>query len=177
MNQPHPNNIRVLAIAPSSRGFGFAVLEGPNALDDWGVKVSHRDKNAHALAQVRDLLNHYAPSVIVLEDCGAKDSRRHQRIQKLIREIEGLAKKQHISTELYSRAQVRCAFSANCSATKEEIAEAIAEHFPDELGFRLPPHRQPWMSEDYRMSIFDAVAFALTFFRFRQTDQTTSTNG
>jgi Holliday junction resolvasome RuvABC endonuclease subunit len=172
MNSLRPNNIRVLAIAPSSRGFGFAVLEGPDTLSDWGVKVAHHDKNAHALAQVKDILDHYAPSVIVLEDCTAKDSRRHARIQKLIREIVSLAKEQNISTELYSRAQVRCAFSANCSATKEEIAEAIAERFPVELEFRLPPHRQPWMSEDYRMSIFDAVAFALTFFHFRRADRT-----
>jgi len=29
---------------------------------------------------------------------------------------------------------------------------------------RLPRFRKPWMSEDYRMSIFDAVGFGLTFF-------------
>jgi hypothetical protein len=32
--------------------------------------------------------------------------------------------------------------------------------FPEELGHRLPPKRKPWMSEDYRMGIFDAVALA-----------------
>ena len=46
---------------------------------------------------------------------------------------------------------------------KQEIAIAIAERFP-ELAPRLPRFRKPWMSEDYRMSIFDAVALALTFF-------------
>ena len=46
---------------------------------------------------------------------------------------------------------------------KQEIAIAIAERFP-ELAPRLPRSRKPWMSEDYRMSIFDAVALALTFF-------------
>jgi len=30
---------------------------------------------------------------------------------------------------------------------------------------RLPRLRKPWMSEDYRMSIFDAVALALTIFQ------------
>jgi len=29
------------------------------------------------------------------------------------------------------------------------------------LASRLPPKRRPWMSEDYRMDIFDAVALAL----------------
>jgi len=36
--------IRVLAIDPSTRGFGFAVLEGPSRLIDWGVKET-RSKN------------------------------------------------------------------------------------------------------------------------------------
>ena len=49
------------------------------------------------------------------------------------------------------------------ATTKQEIAIAIAERFP-ELAPRLPRSRKPWMSEDYRMSIFDAVALALTFF-------------
>jgi hypothetical protein len=28
---------------------------------------------------------------------------------------------------------------------------------------RLPPYREPYMSEDDRMSIFDAVSFALAY--------------
>jgi hypothetical protein len=33
---------------------------------------------------------------------------------------------------------------------------------------RLPRFRKAWMSEDYRMSIFDAAAFATTYFHFSQ---------
>jgi hypothetical protein len=40
---------------------------------------------------------------------------------------------------------------------------AIAKRFP-ELALRLPRFRKPWMSEDYRMSIFDAAGFALAFY-------------
>jgi len=47
---------------------------------------------------------------------------------------------------------------------KQEIAGAIAKRFP-ELAPRLPRFRKPWMSEDYRMSIFDAVGLAITFFQ------------
>jgi hypothetical protein len=43
---------------------------------------------------------------------------------------------------------------------------AIAKRFP-ELALRLPRFRKPWMSEDYRMSIFDAAAFGLAYFRSR----------
>jgi len=48
---------------------------------------------------------------------------------------------------------------------KNRIAGVIAERLP-ELAPWQPPFRKPWMSEDERMSIFDAVAFALTFFYF-----------
>lgn len=46
------------------------------------------------------------------------------------------------------------------TANKHDIAVAIADRFP-ELAPRLPRVRKPWMSEDYRMSIFDAVGLAL----------------
>jgi hypothetical protein len=38
--------IRVVAIDPATRGFGFAVLEGANRLIDWGVKETKTDKEA-----------------------------------------------------------------------------------------------------------------------------------
>ena len=39
----------------------------------------------------------------------------------------------------------------------------VAERFP-ELARYPPPERKPWMSEDLKMAIFDAAAFALAFF-------------
>ena len=44
------------------------------------------------------------------------------------------------------------------------IAETIAKHIPA-FDRYLPPPRKPWMSEDPRMAVFDAVALALTFLR------------
>jgi hypothetical protein len=46
---------------------------------------------------------------------------------------------------------------------------------PPELAPRLSRFRKPWMSEDYRMSIFDAVALALTFFFNLETSSRTKT--
>jgi hypothetical protein len=54
-------------------------------------------------------------------------------------------------------------FFAEGQGTKHALAEMLAGRFPEELASRLPPKRRPWMSEDYRMDIFDAVALALTF--------------
>jgi hypothetical protein len=58
-----------------------------------------------------------------------------------------------------SRREVQKRF-VHSGTTKYEIAVAVARLFP-ELTSRLPRQRKPWMSEDKRMSIFDAVSFAL----------------
>jgi len=52
---------------------------------------------------------------------------------------------------------------AQDARNKQLIAVAIGRRFP-ELAPHVPPYRKCWMSEDYRMSIFDAVALALTYF-------------
>jgi len=54
-------------------------------------------------------------------------------------------------------------FGAGRAVTKHQIATLVAEHFP-EIGYRLPPARKAWMPEDARFAIFDAVAFALTYY-------------
>jgi RNase H-fold protein (predicted Holliday junction resolvase) len=68
----YTKDIRVLAIDPSTRGFGFAVLEGPNRLIDWGVKETKIDKNRMTLKLVADLIERCQPSVIVVEDYEGK---------------------------------------------------------------------------------------------------------
>jgi len=156
---------RILAIDPTTKGFGFAVMEGPERLIDWGVKGAKRSKKMRCLKLIMGLIDHYKPDVIVVEDYDGKDSRRCRRVQKLINRIQKLGLEKRIMTRSFSRSAVRKAFSPPGAFTKHQIATAIAQRLP-ELAPRLPPFRKPWMSEDYRMSIFDAVSFALTFFYF-----------
>lgn len=72
----NPKHFRILAIAPGTRGFGFAVLEGKNTLVDWGVKTVQGNKNVQSLAKVKELITHYQPGVLVLQDTSTKSSRR-----------------------------------------------------------------------------------------------------
>ena len=161
MNKRIPQNQRILAIAPSTRGFGFAVLEGRDTLVDWGIKSVKGDKNSQCLAKVRELIGDYPPDVIVLEDTSAKDSRRGPRIRALTKEIIALALSSKVKVELLTQKQIRKNFFTDGKGTKDALAEIVAQRFSEELGDRLPPKRRPWMSEDYRMNIFDAVALAL----------------
>jgi Holliday junction resolvasome RuvABC endonuclease subunit len=153
---------------PSTRGFGFAVLEGPNRLIDWGVKETKTDKRRRALKLVvEDFIERYQPDVLVVEDYRAKGSRRCRRVQTLIADISRLAAEKKIKVRKVSRLNVKQAFSESGASNKYEIAVAIANRFP-ELASRSPRFRKAWMSEDYRMSIFDSVAFAVAFSRFEK---------
>jgi Holliday junction resolvasome RuvABC endonuclease subunit len=163
MNRIQPKHSRILAIAPSTRGFGFAVLEGRETLVDWGVKTVKGDKNVQSLAKAEKLITHYQPGVLVLEDASAKNSRRSPRIRKLCRQIIKMAANRKVSVKLFSRDRVMKTFMTDGQGTKHALAEILAKRFPEELGSRLPPKRKPWMSEDSRMNIFDAVALALVF--------------
>jgi len=69
-----------------------------------------------------------------------------------------------------ARLQVLEVFGQVGAPNKERVAGVVAEHFK-ELAPRKPPHRKPWMSEDARGSIFDAVSFALAhYFEVTETD-------
>ena len=165
MSRAYTSDPRVLAIDPSTRGFGFAILEGPNRLIDWGVKETKTDKRKRSLKLIADLIEQYQPSVLVVEDYTRKGSRRCRRVRELIKDISRLAVQQKIKVRSFSRLKVKQAFSESGASNKYEIALAIAERFP-ELAARLPRFRKPWMSEDYRMGIFDSVGFALNCFSF-----------
>jgi RNase H-fold protein (predicted Holliday junction resolvase) len=93
MSRAYTGDMRVLALDPSTRGFGFAILEGPNRLIDWGVKETKTEKKQRALKLIEDFIERYQPDLIVVEDYEAKGSRRCRRVQELINDISKLAVK------------------------------------------------------------------------------------
>lgn len=160
-------NVRVLAIAPLSRGLGYAVMEGPDKLVACGNKAILRDKNAGALAWVNRFMQFYQPDVLVLPNVTAADTRRAARIKTLHRQIVAWAGKKNVKVRLVSVTQVRTQLLRDSKGTKFAVAQMLASKYPTELGLRLPPKRRPWMSEDPRMDIFDAVSLAVAFWERR----------
>ena len=164
MSKIYPKEFRVLAIAPSARGFGFALLEGQDVLVDWGVKtVQIEDKNIQSLKKVKELIVHYHPGVLILEDASVKSSLRAPRIRRLCQQIGKLAARHKVRITLFSRDQVMKTFFADGHGTKYALAEIVAKRFSDELSQTLPPKRKLGNSEDSRMNIFDAAALAVVF--------------
>ena len=159
MSKERPHHKRILAIAPNSCGFGFAVLEGSERLIDWRVVQVREDKHQRALIRIATLREHYKPDVVVTED--PETSRRSKRVRMLLAAIRHKTILARIKWKGLSKDQVHKAFRGSGQITKYTVAHGISERFP-ELAPRLPPPRKPWMSEDSRMAIFQAVALALT---------------
>lgn len=163
MNLVDPSTKRVLTLDPTSQGLGFAVLEGPTLLIDWGGRTTASANAAAVVEQVTDMLRHYRIDVLVVEDCTDLRSRRGRRACALIEALSHAADEMGIVSIRISITAVHRLFGGDEPTNKDEIARAIAEHFP-ELAPRLPPKRKVWMTEPTRMAIFDAVAFGLTYY-------------
>ena len=156
-----PSSPRVLAIDPVSRGFGIVVFESPNLPIEWGVKELRENQEERGLVLISALLEQFKPDVVVLEDTDHPSCRRCQRIRVQLSGIRALVQSRKVPLAGITRDQV---YTTLGHRTKHQVATAIVSSVP-ELAPLLPPYRKPWMSEDPRMAIFDAAAFALTFYK------------
>jgi hypothetical protein len=153
---------RIFALDPTTNGFGYTVFELPFRLIDWGFARVTGDKHAGAVSWFEKLLGRFRPDTVVLEDTAAPGSRRRPRVRRLIEDLAKLARERGIAVSAVARSAVlRCFSSPDETATKYSIAKRLAKDFP-ELQSKLPPPRKIYESEDERMSLFDALALAVT---------------
>lgn len=156
----HP--YRILAVDPMTRGFAYVIFEEPFYLAEFGFARIMEDKKLGAIAYFEKLLADFTPEAVVLEDTKAPGSRRHHRVRELIDALTALARERGIAVSLIARTAVVARFSSGeARATKQMIAETLVRHFP-ELRLKLPKPRKMWESEHEHMSIFDALALAVT---------------
>src|ERR1035441_8690507 len=125
MNKVFPKYPRILAITPSTKGFGYAVLEGQKLLVDWGVKSVTRDKNAGSIEKVEEMIAHYDPQVMVLEDIAIKGSRRSPRIQALTKCLIAVAERRNIKVALFSQEKIRRVFLGDARGTKHADRRSV----------------------------------------------------
>ena len=152
---------RIVAIDLRSSRFGFAVLEGPERLLDWGVKTFRQGVNAvqiPANVKLGELMDEFSPRAIVLLQRDIDTKKRASMREQLLREAE----KRNIAVRLVSPRAVKSAF-AGSNRNKHTIAGAVIERLP-ELASRRPGPRKIWKPEDYRLRIFDAASLGLAYF-------------
>src|SRR6266496_1877409 len=140
--------VRLLAVAPSTRGLGFALLENGHLID-WGIKSARPKRSSQNMPNLMEVIARYQPHMIVMEDHSAKGSRRCPRIRALGQRIINEVTKRNITYLVLPRQQVKRFFSCEGRKTKHDLAKLVARRFPDEVACRLPQTRLPWESESY----------------------------
>lgn len=154
---------RVLAIDPTHRGFGYVVLEEPDRLVDWGLCQQRSGQGSDGVRRVRDLVRRLSPDVLVIEDTRCGRCRRNERVRDFLDRVAA-ATISDVRLCRVAAATVRARFAALGAKNKDAVARILAAQFP-ELALSLPPPRKPWKSEDERMAIYDAGAFAMVVAR------------
>src|SRR5436190_19242616 len=127
---------RVLALATSTRGCGFAFLDDMR-LANFGLKAvgspEHR-RSEKTLKIVSKLMDDHTPRIVVFEDCSAEGCRRNPRIRTLLEQISQLAAEKGIEIRKLARKQVLQYFlGRRTRPTKYELAEVLMKQFPDSL--------------------------------------------
>lgn len=156
----------VLAIHPTSRGFGWALFDGPDALDDWGLAYVRGNKVASCRRRLALLLERHRPDRVVLERSALPPSGRGSRRADLLRAATELAEELRVRVKAYGRPEVRLGLQLAPDATREDVAQAVAARLP-EIAHMLPPKRRAWDSLDRRLALFSAAAIALAHFSRR----------
>lgn len=153
----------VLAIYPNALGFGFAFMENAITVKDYQIVTTRPKCNKILMKRIADYIDYYEPDIVVLEDYHGKQSRKSERVKKLIDIIKKLAYRKQIKTLIYSRSHIKMVFAGFKARTKYEISRAICENIP-ELKKLMKPKRRIWEAESYSQGIFDAVSLGITHY-------------
>ena len=162
MNNSKPSGL-VLAIHPTSRGFGWVLFEGPLVPVDWGIASAKINKSAQCMVRFKQLLEQYQPSALVLERFDEDDSHRSERVRELAQTMHGFANNRDMDTLVYGRREVSAIVTGNGKANRHAVARAVAQRLPI-LRHRLPKARKLWQSEDNRQCLFDAAALGIAHY-------------
>jgi hypothetical protein len=150
-----------LSLFPNTRGLGYACIETPQTLVDYGVVTVQPVSNEKVFARAKKLIELFQPTVILIRDNDDPVKHRSQRVQTLAAMIAKYAKTQDITVYHYSRNKIREVFEINGIKAKHEIAQLITQWFP-ELAPRLPEYRRASMNEGYNTGVFDAISLIAT---------------
>lgn len=167
MKKP-PTPDLVMGIALTTRGLGYALLEGPETPFDWGLmRRENMEFEVRTVERISKIIRAYHPQVLVMEKLVDGNTRHSATLKQLSRQILHRAASEAVIVVHFDRRDVRNAFAPLGAVSKPAIASAIAIALPA-LSHRLPPIRKLWMSEDARQLIFDAAALVLTYYKGKQ---------
>jgi hypothetical protein len=175
MDEP---NYRIVALAIRARWLGYAVLEGRCQLVDWGMiffQPSSGGEIRAAKRRVELLVSSFSPALIAVAISEVAASQNASSVRSLIRSIRTEARARSIPFESMNRDYIRDSFLEHEARSKDEIASALANRFP-ELRWKLPQKRKTWEKEHFRMTLFDAIALGVACWSHRSERPTSESN-
>jgi len=151
----------ILAIYPNVRGFGYACIELPNHLIDYGVKTVKPVNNEIIIRQVAKQMDYYKPDIIVLRS-GDKLPLRAKRISQVVNHITELAIERNLPVHQYSKEQIKFVFEQFGATTNYEVAKKLSEWINVLQHIDIKPLKS-YEPEAYYQGIFDAVSLAVCY--------------
>jgi Holliday junction resolvasome RuvABC endonuclease subunit len=155
------SNPIVLALYPNARGLGYACVELPQRLLDYGVVTVNPISNGKVLRRVEKFMDYLKPKIILIREGSSLTTFKAARIKKLIDAITTLAGEKNLTVHHYSRDQVKEVFEQFGATSKYQISQKIVSWFPTLKPF-APKVQKAWENEDYYMGIFDALSLIAT---------------
>lgn len=156
---------RIMAIDLRRSRFGYAVLDGPGALLEWGSGEiwAHDDRRRDFKnTRLRSALRVSSPATVVVRRSQYRGSLKSSLKDRLLRQIKRDAEAYSIPVVMISQAVIRMAFHLPSRASKYRVASVVARRFP-ELRAKLPAGRKAWEPELHGIIIFDAIAAGLAY--------------
>jgi hypothetical protein len=158
MSTLQPN--RILAVEIRAARLGYAVIESPKELRDFGAASFVSGTSARS--RIARLLGLYSPSVLVLRGAGSRYPRDMQVRKAVARIVRSEARKAGVSTVRVSESEFKTFFEPHSFRDKYDIAAVIAGWFP-ELAWRVPPPVDFYDPEPRQMLYFDSIALGIAY--------------
>jgi hypothetical protein len=153
---------RILAVEIRAARLGYAFLETPKQLRDFGV--AWFDSSAAARSRLNRLLGFYWPSVVVLRGASARYPRNMRKRMAVDRIARDEARKREIPVARVSERAFSSYFERFSCHDKYDVADVIATEFPD-LASRLPSRPKFYDPEPRAMLYFDSIALGTTYLK------------
>ena len=154
--------LHILAVHPTSRGFGWAVFSGPMTPVDWGATSARGKRSGKLMERFEEIVTRWQPDILVLEKFNDRNG-GSTRLRTVVRAVADLASFKGMDIAFFGRDDIRAVFASDGASSRHEIAAAIAKRL-DELSGRLPQKRSCGSAERHQQGLFDAAALAVTYF-------------
>ena len=150
----------VLAFYQHYKALGFAVMDSPTHILESGYRYIRSKDAEQYVSLIEAIILRFHPAVVILEDPHSRNKHRWGRMKEIFAICEAHIHDMKYPLVHYDRQIINRTFG---KGTKPDIADAIAEAFPEYLS-RVPKRRRFDESESPKMTEFDAISLCTTHY-------------